>query len=254
MHRRKLLATLAAFILTGCGGSGAENETPTAAGDTPVPSPNTTPGPSPEPTSSPSPTAERTLEPQPPTPEPTPTQPAEMTPTSTGLAPIHDQPTQTPQPVDGGGDFSQYDVSNLKTALGEHVNEARSDAGVSTVRTAGSLPDRLSKMAQEHSEDMARVRSATLEIDDVGPEERYDEHDINCAIADNNDRYNVDEEKLMLVAVTGESTAEKAATAVVDQWKRDIKTHRILTLKNTSYVGFGIAVINGNAYIALAYC
>lgn len=254
MQRRTVLAALAAFWLGGCAGGNNGNETPEPATDTPAPNQTPTPTSEPTPTESPTPTPEPTLEPQPPTPEDTPTPTARMTPTAEGLAPIHDQPLQTPQDVTGGGDFSEYDAPNLKTALAEQLNQARSAVGVPAVRYQTSLADRLSRMAQEHSEDMARARKAALEINDVTPEDRYDDHEISCAILDNNDKLVVQDDKIVLVGVTGASNAEDAATSLIRQWKRDENTNRIMTLKNAEHVGVGIAVINGNAYVMIAYC
>lgn len=252
MKRRTFIATIATIFLGGCSGAGDGPETPAPANNTPTPTP--TPSQSPTPTATPSPTPEETMAPQPPTPDATPTDTPRRTPTSEGLAPIHDQPTQTPQPVSGGGDFESYDTPDLKTALAEQLNQQRSAVGVPEVRTDSSLANRLSQMAQEHSEDMARKREAALEIDGIGPEDRYEEHEISCAFQDNNDKLIVQEEKIVLVAVTGVSGAENAAASVIQQWKSDEKTQRIMTLKNARHAGVGVAVINGNAYVVLNFC
>lgn len=252
MQRRTVLAALAAFWLGGCAGGENGTPTPEPVNDTPRPTP--TPTGEPTPTATPTPTPEPTLEPQPPTPDTTPTQTARMTPTAEGLAPIHDQPTQTPQDVTSGGDFSEYDAPNLKTELAEQLNQARSAVGVPTVRSQSSLADRLSAMAQEHAEDMARARKAALEINDVTPEDRYDDHDISCAIPDNNDKLIVQDNKIVLVGITSANNAEDGAASLIRQWKRNENTHRILTLKNADHVGVGVAVINGNAYVMVAYC
>lgn len=168
------------------------------------------------------------------TPEPTPS--PSPTPTRT--------PTATPA-------LASIDEEGLGETILDHVFEARG----SNLTHQGTLADDLDEMADYHSDRMAQARTVAHVIDDETPTDRYEKFDLWCRFPDDVGRlYEHDELEVVGAVSTRGVTVEEAARRVVRKWLDDSESNETVMIENADYVGIGVTIVPGRAYVTMVYC
>ncbi len=237
IDRRHFLTTAAAVtaMIAGCSASDGDDTAGTTttqpATQTDTPTASDTPG-------TPSPNEQQTT-----------TEPATNTPTPT-------IPTETATPTLEPITLDAVDEPAIQTAIAETINGQARD-GLDDLTYEGSLSEDLIVMAQEHSLAMAKAREVAHEIDGVGVEDRYSEHDLSCRFLDNDDQWRVNHLEMEAVGAVGihGTTVQQVADTMVAQWLEDTDDAKhTLTLKNAGHIGIGVKLAAERAWVTANLC
>ncbi|MFC6976199.1 CAP domain-containing protein [Halomicroarcula sp. GCM10025709] len=201
------------------------------------------------------PTSERTAIP---TATTTPT--ATGTPTPTATAQYTDVPART---------FNEQNVSEY---ILQYLNERRQAAGLDTLSASGSTSDRLHRMAERHSDAMAREGRVIHTIDGQSSADRYRDNNLygRCEMRSAGGGYieSADNNRFEAIGhtVAGQPYTDdgqrrfhgndsQVARALVTNWNDSDIYHDRLTLENANRVGIGVEVTNtGNVYATVNVC
>lgn len=200
-----------------------------------------TPAGTPTPTRTARPTATRTV---------TPTATAEPTPTATRTA------TATPA--------SELDLNTtlLERSVEREINEYRRNNGLETLRTSGSIVDRIREMGRDHGAQLRANGTAwsvptEYDIDDV-----YRRHGLytRCSFEGHSGEYvrNADDGELMAVQKVDVSSANerRIASRVMENWRDHAFHGEKFDYVNAERVGVGLALDRGSehAYVVMSVC